>query len=365
MVKNTQCTKDIHRILRRTVVTPDMYHDWLNNNGTSLERELKLLDDYLISHAPSRLYKMRPVKKRAIEAVEKELLFLTRADYFNDPYDCALFYDVDRIKRNIREYTSEQNMRMWLKRSGVTFPLGDKFKDIEEYLEYIEGEKEAFLSTILEDLPQVEDKLQNNTFVASLTEKITSPVMWAHYADEHKGFAIEYQFEKTEFSPHPFYVPDVDYHWYGWRSILPVFYSQERADGTELAEWYAFCELQKQLGKSTKYEDYSIFLHDLLLKSKLCLQKAEEWCAEREWRLMIVHNWPNQINEDFKVSVPAKVAAIYLGSRMKEEDCKKLVTIAEKKGIPVYKMSMDPLISDYKMCWNRFEGSENKVQTSI
>lgn len=54
--------------------------------------------------------------------------------------------------------------------------------------------KEVFLKDVADDFPKVITMLQQSTYIACFTESVTSPVMWAHYTDNHKGFAIEYRY---------------------------------------------------------------------------------------------------------------------------------------------------------------------------
>ena len=168
-------------------------------------------------------------------------------------------------------------MCQWITDNGITFPLGNTFQSLDDFLLFLSKHRKEFINQSVDLLPTISGKLQSNTYVASLTNTIQSPIMWAHYACNHEGFAIEYQFPPEFFSPSPMLVPNSDYNWYGWRSLLPVLYDERRADGTQLAEWYALCEWHNLIiGEERKEYDMNWALPDLLLKTKLCLIKALE-----------------------------------------------------------------------------------------
>lgn len=349
MGKNRKVERELHKLLERTLISPDVFFQWCEGNKEAMIKCLQPLENYFRNHAPSKLYKLRRVSERSLSALEKDELYLTRADQFNDPFDCLLSFDVERLKKRICEQTSNERMEKYLTATGLTFPIGNLFHDKESLLTFLDGHRNEFVMSTEKFLPAVAEKLQSNTYVASLTTKIESPIMWAHYANDHKGFAIEYQFASDFFAPKPMLVPNTEYPWYGWRSLLPMQYSDRRADGTSLAEWYALCEWNDHLlGKDHKEYDMNGHLCDMLLKTKLCLQKAREWEYEHEWRLILSHNWPNQIGAN-SVHILYPASAIYLGERMSTAEKAKLKKIAGKKGIPVYEMCVNQDRAQYEM----------------
>jgi len=116
-----------------------------------------------------------------------------------------------------------------------------------------------------------------------------------------------------------------------------------------LADWLALCKwFNYLLGEERLNIDMSAYLPDMLLKTKVCLQKSLEWAYEREWRLMITHNWPNQVGAK-SIHIIYPPSAIYLGDRISEIDSAKLKEIAGGKSIPVYQIYIDRSGKEYKM----------------
>ena len=292
---------------------------------------------------------MRAVNDRSLEVLENENIYLTRADRFNDPYDCFLTFNAEELKEQITQNLSDESMEAYLVQNKICFPVGEFFPDKASFFKLFESQRTAFFQKSDQHLKEVSSDLQSNTYVASLTESIQSPVLWAHYANNHEGFAIEYQFRSEMFCPRPMIVPTFDHPCYGWCSILPVYYSNYRADVTELASWLALCKWQKFLfGEEYIKYDMSPYLSDLLMKTKLCLTKSSDWAYEHEWRLMVSHNWPNLVGAE-SMHIPYPASAIYLGERISSENKKRLKEIAERKSIPVYQMYINPLGIKYQM----------------
>jgi hypothetical protein len=134
--------------------------------------------------------------------------------------------------------------------------------------------------------------------ICSFSISKQSLLLWSHYADEHKGIAIEYDFLDTELIR---------------TFIQPVVY-------------------RKQIEKIGFFEEYNTMK---MVGSSLI--KSRDWEYEEEWRLTIFKqkdNFPQKVN----VPIPK---AIYLGTRFElnsEKLKKELFEIAEKREIPIFQM---------------------------
>ena len=109
--------------------------------------------------------------------------------------------------------------------------------------------------------------------VLSLAEHWSCPLMWSHYADQHKGVCIEYDFADSGFS-----------------SLRPVEYTDERS-----------LKASQLLSISDPMGEHN------LVKQKLFYTKAPQWAYEREWRdVRKAHGTVRSF---------AKVTAVYFGMR--------------------------------------------------
>lgn len=111
--------------------------------------------------------------------------------------------------------------------------------------------------TMLEAIVPLFRELLNQKFeevlgILCLTESPTNLLMWAHYADSHKGFTLEFDSESPFFNQR--LGPDDDL-----RYVRKVIYQDERP-GLFL----------------TEIEDFSPFL-----------AKGRDWSYEAEWRMMM------------------------------------------------------------------------------
>lgn len=353
MKRNSVQAQELHNLLKKTVIAPEIFAQWVEGTSNEMNRQLLPIKQYLEKRAPKSLYRIRRFAEETVEALEKDQLFFTRADWFNDPYDCLLQFDEGRLRKQIENYISDEMMRRYLRSAGIRYPINEDIQNENDFLRFFQESKNGFLEDVSKCFTTVTSMLQKGTYVVCLCETVKSPVMWSHYGENHKGFAIEYQFEPEFFSPQPHFPMDDKFDGFGWRSLLPVLYSKYRVDGTQLAEWYCLCEMRRKFSPAHKQGDHTFFLPDMLLKTKLSLEKAEAWAYEKEWRLILTHEWPNDIGTP-SVHIQKKAAGIYLGARMEDvEQRKRLIQIGADKEIPVYEMYIDHAAREYEMKWQR------------
>ena len=108
-------------------------------------------------------------------------------DEFNDPFDCNPIVDGDSYEEKIK---TDPHLRKTLcKQTGIS---------PGKWLAH----KKKFLTRIRNGFSagQYNELTQKRLGVCCLTSNAVNPLMWAHYADSHKGFAVEFQIPTT-FTP--------------------------------------------------------------------------------------------------------------------------------------------------------------------
>ncbi len=343
MEKNDSRTASIHDLLKNTVIDGATMASWFNGNGESMAKKLRPVTDYLHVNAPQKLYRIRRFDPNSIDALKNDRIYYSRADWFNDPYDCLLCFEPNQIRKQLEKSIFEDTIERMLA-LNPTILLFRK----DEYIEMLREKKDEIIEMVFSNYTKAVSMLQKSTYIICLGETIDSPIMWSHYGDNHKGFAIEYRFHPTRFPPHPHISNDKRHFFYGWQSLLPIHYSKYRADASELAMWFCVCELEKLLRPEEARWDEPLFLSDMLLRTKLSLEKSETWAYEREWRSIMTFEWSHDEVAQGIYS-RKKAAAIYLGERMEKEHRDELIGIANDKGIPAYEMYIDYTSRDYVM----------------
>lgn len=159
------------------------------------------------------------------------------------------------------------------------------------------------------------NRTRNETFTFSLAEESDNQAMWGLYADESKGFCIEYSFPKDDFL--------------GQRMLLnlfPIYYGEKpliKFFDVLIKGLYA----QNNIN-GISYEDYQDWFLSAYTKDK-------SYEFQKEWRI----SFDSRMGGNLQQFPFAK--SITLGERISDESKNKLIEIAKKKGVTVYQRTIN------------------------
>ena len=149
---------------------------------------------------------------------------------------------------------------------------------------------------------QMNEKKNSLFLIGCLATDPKNRLMWSHYADSHRGFCIEYDFNSLKDEVLPF----------------PIIYSENRP----LVPWKAAIDHTPESIKEAT-ADLTLGL----------LTKDQAWEYENEWRVLL----PAANPPDLKVPI----TAIYLGAHISLENKAIILEIANNHKIPVKQMKTD------------------------
>lgn len=314
--------------------------------GTStedLQRLLLPIYTALMQMTPKRLFKYRYCCENHISAFEKDEMWMSTSDLFNDPFDTLIRYDAEELRKVCDTITNPQvftAMTRYFAENGLMNPIIDKLMDEKEMLRLRELAKHAVENEVIQApsaeqlndlrlsleifmsmLPKVAQRFST---VGCLSERIDSVLMWSHYCHYHTGFALGYD-------PMLFLLPNEN-----GLGIFPVVYSNKRYDANEFLMWI-FCSV------------FKISMHnpDKMNSIKLLLYKSLEWEYEQEWRL--VTSKTGDLFNGRAESVNVKPNSIYYGCKISDENHKRLHDIAVKKGLEEHFMEVNYASDEYRM----------------
>lgn len=189
------------------------------------------------------------------------------------------------------------------KRTGQNLTEQEKKQTKDSFIQQIEQGTE-------QGKKQLHDILKKRNKSCCFSEKNNSLVMWSHYAKEHQGVCIEYDFGS------------LPYNDCRRLKLFPIIYQDELFDATPYIQ---------QLSYSDKINSYLSLL--------ACIYKAKEWEYEAEWRL--IYDEPMKLGEETSVSMPVP-SKIILGAKVKENDPStiKIKRISEEQNIPIAQMEL-------------------------
>ncbi len=281
-------------------------------------------------YMPNSLYRYRSVTECNIENLKNGIEWMSYPKDFNDPFDSSFKVSFRQLRNEIYRVRWMPKILKKLAAEGIDFSESEieQIKGAENSISMLAkfvamrdpstAEKadefaEVIDKAIADEFDHMGDEFRSlfreGYLVTCFSEQHKSIVMWSHYAGNHTGYCIEYDF-KSLGPDHP-----------RTRMLYPVIYNKEFFDATE----YYRASL---LGDTQNFNNiFGIYV---------TISKSPEWCYEREWR-MIFPIGPNAGDEYRALQMP-KPKRIYLGARMKDEDRDKILKIAQEKEIPVHQI---------------------------
>lgn len=256
--------------------------------------------------------KLIGIEKWKLEAFEG-VVYPSSPLYFNDPYDCDFCMQRDALEGILDRETLIQALgkKFKLKKNEKNRIL--KTKNIENTIQKILQDHGASLNgswmhVLQNGLNDCMSKIKNSVRVVCLSEVYDSILMWSHYAQNHTGFCIEYDFEENNM----FY-----------KRLYPVKYTKDR---------YAISKAD--MSNSNTHWIY-----------KTICSKSDVWSYEKEWRIvtanfeeMVLKNLEGKYVFDLKTNIKS----FYLGAKIAENFKKEVIEFGQKNNIHVYQMVLSP-----------------------
>jgi hypothetical protein len=256
-----------------------------------LDKERKLVSElysYCWKITPSELFRYRSCNKNNIKAFKNNQLSLSKPTTFNDPHDSLLYIDTERILNTLSTNTIDKHFekinRLLLDKEFKNAEINKFGKDfIDRIIE--NSTHEGKLIKLTPKLMDSINDLQKNravlitdlakkgikqaSLISCFSEIIDSTLMWAHYCNNHTGFALGYDLKSMY---------DINIGKNNIRGSLfvnnklfPVIYSDKRYDATDYVEFNFIEDFYRQMG--LKYNEP---FYDKLFYYKSILFKSDE-----------------------------------------------------------------------------------------
>lgn len=354
--------------------TEELYVHHLNdlqfsNIDSCANEDVKSMLDRLILCLPNngKLYKYRAISGQAFEyafdSLKNGYFWMAKASTTNDDFDCTLNYDLDAdIKSAKDEFLKrpwkylETLMRENLDKFGSMLPL-DVFyvKQVlnclndEDQLEeekalkllvskgFTRHQAKEFLNDVyvrierrideishalkdaVDGILGINKKNRDSIFVCSMATRYDADNMWAYYADNNRGFCIEYDFKKGRgLSPAQI------------RKICRCY----RVKYQEQKELFSFRKTFEYLCKGkTDQELFKSIISEFVNQISI---KTGGWDKEVEWRLMMFQLKDSRLFADIVSGIIIDERVIYTDNAVR------LIQLAKERGwsIKVRKMNV-------------------------
>jgi hypothetical protein len=274
---------------------------------------------------PKNVFKYRCNDEKSRYNLENDLVWVCSPTSYNDPYDSSISILPEMLTKHViqglvkefmaKEFGSTVEAHKVEQILNAPNPALALQELIMVEIDQVPSERRAMYSEALAAQVKAWEEAVGRTLPASHKDSLKvcsfsgtqhSIIMWSHYADQHRGFCIEYDTESLP-KEHLFV-----------RMLYPVIYSEKLFDGTK----YYFAAIRNQK------------TFNVLFPALAALYKSPEWSYEKEWRLVIPANLVKEASP-WRIPTPRRV---YLGLRMPDGGKERIIEICTRKGVEIHQM---------------------------
>ena len=266
--------------------------------GSSIEKT-RVYDEigyFYQCYAPASLYKYYSDTKLNFETIKNNSMWYSAPCNFNDILDCNISIDDEKIFNNA--------LNLFPNKRGVRTgsPMWKKLKEeINRGLYMLETQF---------------NELRNTTGISCFSEREDSLLMWAHYANNHRGICVEYNLLNIN--------KELGF------TAVPIIYSNDRTCFDSIESY----------GEKDIWE---FFIESLTSKSM-------EWNYEKEWRIIrdqVACGSQWDVNKKGALLKMIRPDSIILGCATNLEFEKEIMRYCDDNKIKLYKMKKDQY--EYKL----------------
>lgn len=256
--------------------------------------------------------KLIGIEKWKLEAFEG-VVYPSSPLYFNDPYDCEFCIHPDALLEILDRQTYikilEEQFRLKPKEKKKILNTKNIGSTIQQILRNHGVKLQKSLVNVLQDkLNSSMSEVKDSVRVVCLSEVYDSILMWSHYAQNHTGFCIEYDFAENNM----FY-----------KRLYPVKYTTDR---------YA-------ISKADMSHSNTRWIY------KTICSKSDVWSYEKEWRI-VTANFEKMglknLEGKYVFDLKTNIKAFYLGAKIAEKFKEEIIKFGKNNNIHVYQMILSP-----------------------
>lgn len=285
------------------------------------------------------LFRYRNVNNKNLSALENNCLYFSTPENFNDPYDNLIYANLENILSNVLKnlYTGMddylEKLKTW---NSLAAYIGYEFWNSSKREEIIHNQ----FGLIADSVDYIKKSIRKNVKIICFSEVYDSLLMWSHYANNHQGFLLAYDIDELKKAKR--YSTDgmpID----NKIRLEQVKYVSKQIDLSEEIEDYVRYNMMDTMGD---VEERDVNVPQYKLREAIT-EKAEDWKYEKEWRLI-----PRIIDlqkESPLAYIVCSPKAIILGTHCNKENSERIVSIAKKVDIPVYRLFLNEFSPEFKL----------------
>lgn len=298
---------------------------------------------------PQYLYRYRSVSLSSIDALQRNRMYFSNANYYDDPFDTLLQIDFNSLREEGRRILTSSDLKQQLLDFAAKNSVNpDVLNKTIDAIKSDGFDPEQVVTTVINYMRKnIQSLLKITLWSACFTESGDNETMWLKYADQYRGFCMIYDIYDsskdlcgTQEKCKSCVVNNAGV------SLYPVYYSDDGYDATPYAKQLTIVEMLTQFAgymipKSVLY----LFINELSKtfweQKKVALIKSKCHEYDREWRMLLHNSSPAPVMKEW---IPY---GVILGLRISDTDKDVVIRSSRMAGIEhIYESYID---DNYKL----------------
>lgn len=216
---------------------------------------------------PRSLFRFRPVTEGSLDELENNFMYFSSADYYDDPFDTFMKTDIPALLELAESIKNNP--------AKIFSIIKNRFPEFDNRALKKDTLKLSPTLPSADDIIKLRQNMQIDTYSVCFCESVRNESSWMKYADNHKGFVLEYEFSDD-------FVEELWNYEVLSANLFPIYYSDKKFDATD----YAAHEILLFLTHPTPalYNELRRFLCWENTKLSLIKNKCHKY--DKEWRLI-------------------------------------------------------------------------------
>ena len=277
---------------------------------------------------------------KSLEALRTNRLYFSSANYYDDPFDTFLHINIDAIKSEyISAFQTRESTEQVVERVKPFFAKICTAEQLEQLSvdNVLKALNNGLIENFLNSALAIRDELKKDTWSVCFSENGFNEALWLKYADQHKGFVLIYDLDKSEnlLCGRQEKCQNCGIVKYG-TPLYPMYYSDTPYDATNFAKLVMLRKVGELTGTEIPSELYQSMANGIWEKERITLIKKECHKHDEEWRMITGCSMNAPIMREW---IPS---GIILGLRMETDTENLVVSMAREAGIEnIYKSFID------------------------
>ena len=294
---------------------------------------------------PRYLYRYRPVTMRSLDALRTNKLYFSTANYYDDPFDTFIHVDLaglQRIMEQVNSGTINEEQIFQYAKTVLANLFGTEVQDdallgsIKQLITNLSNAE--FRNQTMNFFRNIRNEIKKDIWTVCFSENGFNETLWLKYAQQHKGFAIQYDMNKPENILCGTYekckacgVPQAG------TPLYPVMYSDTHYNGTRFAQFIVACTYMGIIPGSPIYSVLDSAMGGMSWERErisLIKKKCHEY--DEEWRLILNGSMKEPVMREWRPE------AVILGLNMETAERNLVISSAREAGVgKIYQSYID------------------------